>query len=712
MRDILAWALAVEALGLAAAPILRLFFGNRRDSALLSRPIGLALVAYVSWAATLLPRIPFDRRLIFFALLAVAGVSYAIDRRTRPRRKDSPFWGPEDKRAAIYFWASTAVFLVIRAAVPEILGAEKFMDLAFLNSIARHGAMPPLDPWMAGKTINYYYWGYLLAATLTKLASVTPFVSYNLAVATFAGYSFCGAASLGARLSDGRRGTAIAAGAAAVFAGNLQGAIDAVKAPFDKGFDYWHASRVIAEGDTINEFPFFTFFHADLHPHLLAFPYFLAVFVIAHRLCEPEAAAGKSRWERALPYLFAAFSAGTAVAANAWNLPAIAIALVFACTARAVGSGPLWRPAALARGAMAGAATLIGGLLLFRPYARTYSLPYNGLGWTTQKSGIFELMGVWGLFFAVAAAALWPPRASEEAARRRTDLLLSASAGAGLLAAFFFRKPALLPLLFLAILGLTAAIRGTRAGQAAADRTVFTLFLLLLSLGMIAGCEFVYFKDSYGDKLQRMNTIFKFYHQAWPLLAVAVVVLAGAAWRAAGARGAVLRALGVTAAALALFYPINATASRLRQREGAFSLDAMPALARRNAGDAAAIAWLEANAAARSVVLEATGDPYREFARISSHTGLPTVMGWANHEGLWRSNDPEVAVRAQLVRGFYSTADEETALEIVKKFDIRYVILGDLERATHPNADHISGFLFLEPVSKGSTTVYKVRGAS
>jgi uncharacterized membrane protein len=61
------------------------------------------------------------------------------------------------------------------------------MDLAFFNSIARHGAMPPLDPWMAGRTINYYYWGYLLAASLAKLASVTPFVSYNLAVATFAG---------------------------------------------------------------------------------------------------------------------------------------------------------------------------------------------------------------------------------------------------------------------------------------------------------------------------------------------------------------------------------------------------------------------------------------------------------------------------------------------------------------------------------------------
>ena len=717
MRDILAWAVTVEALGLAALPLLRLFFGNRRDAALLSRPLGLALVAYVAWAATLLPRIPFERRLIFFALVAVGLASYVLDRKTRGRGPDSRFFGPEEGRAAAYFWTATGVFLLIRAAVPEILGAEKFMDLAFLNSIARHGAMPPLDPWMSGKTINYYYWGYLLAATLAKLASVTPFVSYNLSIATFAGYSFCAAASLGARLSLGSRAAAVASGLATVFAGNVQGAIDALRAPFDKGFDYWHASRVIANGDTINEFPFFTFFHADLHPHLLAFPYFLAAFVFAHRLFEQEpfpagdAPAARRRSGQALSYAAAAFVAGTAIAANAWNLPSVAIALVFASALRRPREGPRLKIRPLVVGGLAGLATLLAALLLFRPYTLTYSLPYNGLGWTTQSSAVFEFLGVWGLFFALGIVALWPPRPAEEGARRRTDLLLAVSAGAGLAAAFYFGKPALLPIVFLALLAVPVAVHSAREPGAASDAALFTTFLLLLALGMIGGCEFIYFKDSYGDKLQRMNTIFKFYHQAWPLLATAVVVAVGWTWRAPGRRALGLRLVAGSAAVVALLYPLNASASRLRQREGAFSLDALPALARRNAGDAAAVVWLEQNAAGRSVILEATGDPYQEFARISSHTGLPTVMGWANHEGLWRSNDPEVGVRAQLVRGFYSTADEETALEIVKKFGVQYVVLGDLERKSHPNADHIADFLFLEPVLKGPTTVYKVHSA-
>ena len=201
------WVVTVEVLGLACLPLLRAFFANRRDSALLSRPAGLALVAFVGWAFSLSKTFGFERGTLLLALALVAVASFLVRWVSRRAgRPSEPYWGREEKRALLYFWAPTAVFVVIRAAVPEVLGAEKFMDLAFFNSLTRSGAMPPLDPWMSGHTINYYYWGYLLAAVLAKIAAVPTFVSYNLAIPTFAGYSFAAAACLGLRSrAAGRR---------------------------------------------------------------------------------------------------------------------------------------------------------------------------------------------------------------------------------------------------------------------------------------------------------------------------------------------------------------------------------------------------------------------------------------------------------------------------------------------------------------------------
>jgi YYY domain-containing protein len=612
----------------------------------------------------------------------------------------------------------TAIFVLIRAAVPEVLGAEKFMDLAFVNSLTRSGNMPPLDPWMSGRTINYYYWGYLLAAVLTKISAATTFVSYNLAVATFAGYSFTAAACLGLRLSGGRAAAGIWSGIGSVFAGNLTGAMDAWHSPFTRDFDYWHASRVIA-GGTINEFPFFTFFHADLHPHLLAFPFFIASFAAAHRVMEIPPAPLPTPWKagdllrKAWPLFLLALLAGTARSANNWNLPALAILLVFTGIFSTTQGRRLPTPGQALTGALVGAGVVLLSLLLWLPYSRSYALLTQGLAITTMKSDLLEFLGVWGILFAAGYAALVPPAlggAADEASRRRRDLAVAVLSIACLLAALAAKAPALVVILPLGLLGVAVAARALRSPDGNPD-DLFAAFLLVLALAMVLGCEFIYFKDSYGLDLQRMNTIFKFYHQAWPLLACAVAIFGSRAWQEKARAGLVLRAVLAAAMLLCLFYPIEAAVSRLRQHEGAVTLDLGASLARRNSGDAAAIQWLESHAPPGSVVLEATGDPYSEFARVSSHTGVPTVLGWANHEGLWRSNDAEISRRAADVRTFYSTSDPAAAAAVLQKYGVTFVVVGDMERRLYPKASQIASFPFLEPVAPGNTTVYRVAPA-
>ena len=720
MRDIIIWVITVEVLGLAATPLLRAFFGNRRDAALLSRPVGLALVAYLGWALSLSKSIGFARGTLLLALVIVGTAAVFVHRslqRATPARE--PFWGRDERRAALLFWAPTAVFIVIRAAVPEILGAEKFMDLAFFNSLIRHDAMPPLDPWMAGKTINYYYWGYLLAAVLAKLSGISSTVAYNLSVATFAGYSFAAAACLGLRLSGGRTAAGVWAGVGSVFAGNLTGALDAWHAPFTRDFDYWHASRVIGSGNTINEFPFFTFFHADLHPHLLAFPFFLAAFAAAHRYLEiaPAATTPGGAVRRAIakawPLLLHVLLCGTARAANNWNLPAMAVLLVVVGAFRATGGRRLPSFGDALWGALTGAGLFLASLVLWIPYSRSYGIEVQGLGWTTLKSDFFEFLGVWGLLLAAGYAALLsadPDSDEPESSRRRDALMAAVLALACLLAAFATKTPVLILLLPLAFLAVRGARRSWKT-QPEDSGIPFATFLLVFAVAMIAGCEFIYFKDSYGAALQRMNTIFKFYHQAWPLAAVAAAVFGERAWRRRGAAQLFVQSALAAAMAFSLFYPVEASVSRFRQSEGGFSLDASGALARRSAGDGAAIVWLERHAPEGSVVLEATGDPYSEYARVASHTGIPTVLGWANHEGLWRSNDPEVVQRASAIRAFYTASDPRTASEMLQRYHVAYVVVGDLERRTYPQAGSAPSLALLQPVFPGQTAVYQVSGA-
>ena len=138
------------------------------------------------------------------------------------------------------------------------------------------------------------------------------------------------------------------------------------------------------------------------------------------------------------------------------------------------------------------------------------------------------------------------------------------------------------------------------------------------------------------------------------------------------------------------------------------TLDARIALTHRNPQDAAAISWLERNVHGGTVLLEASGDPYSEYARMSTHTGIPAVMGWANHEGLWREGDPEVGNRAARVKVFYTTRDPRLAYKIIQDYHVTHVVLGELESRTYPNADGVATFPFLEAAFPGMTTIFRV----
>jgi uncharacterized membrane protein len=108
-------------------------------------------------------------------------------------------------------------------------------------------------------------------------------------------------------------------------------------------------------------------------------------------------------------------------------------------------------------------------------------------------------------------------------------------------------------------------------------------------------------------------------------------------------------------------------------------------------------------------VLEAVGDDYSAFghARISTFTGLPTLMGWPGHELQW-GHDP--GDRRATVQRIYRTTDVAAARAELEAFDVRYVVVGPLERADYGDAgiakwDELGRRVFDED----GTTVWELR---
>ncbi|HEX5499656.1 MAG TPA: DUF2298 domain-containing protein, partial [Thermomicrobiales bacterium] len=315
--------------------------------------------------------------------------------------------------------------------------------------------------------------------------------------------------------------------------------------------------------------------------------------------------------------------------------------------------------------------------------------------------------------------------------------------------------------LYLAV-GMLAAARWM-IGQRAAPRFVALLAAAAAFVG--AGVELVVIADDLiSTTAYRMNTIFKFYNQLWVLLAIAGAASVAVMLRASGllrrrpggvrlgarpaAGGRPRRAWAVAGLALttvviaaSLVYPILAVSPRLHQRFtdqlGTGALDALdwmrygtvPSFGPNGAepirfnGDLAAIDWLQRNVAGSPVIAEASIGPYRcDGSRISIATGLPTIIGWERHEEQQRPAEI-LGDRVNDVRTLYTSPDPAEKLAILRKYDVRYVIVGDLERVypvadndctPQGSADGIAAFgqmvgTSLEPVfSQDNTTIYRV----
>ncbi|MBI4065097.1 hypothetical protein HY409_01890 [Candidatus Gottesmanbacteria bacterium] len=305
---------------------------------LFSKAVGMAVVTWIVYVLGTINLLPFTNISIGLSLLTLFIVGVALNLKSQisklktttqnSKREDvSPTGsGITTKNVVVIFFEEVFFFTAlllwswVKGHEPSIHGLEKFMDFGFMKSILNSQYFPPADMWYAGLPVNYYYFGHMVVAVLTKLSGIDLVYTFNLMLATIFAFTLTMSFSIGYQLFKFQAPSIkpqtstkhkiqnskfgiwnLLAGLLTAFLVTLAGNMQTLYA-FTKGYTgdnvkpfwelfwplaqfwqklpeglntYWYANATRFIPFTIHEFPSYSFVVSDVHGHVLSLPFVL-----------------------------------------------------------------------------------------------------------------------------------------------------------------------------------------------------------------------------------------------------------------------------------------------------------------------------------------------------------------------------------------------------------------------------------------------------
>ncbi len=514
---------------------------------------------------------------------------------------------------------------------------------------------------------------------------------------------------------------------------------------------WWRASRVIhdqmlgIDSEVIDEFPFFSFLLGDMHPHVLALPFVLLALALAFNMLKSGTrhAACETKTDEREPnspfivhrssFILPALCLGALGFLNSWDFPTYTLIFIGAYAIAQYVQPEREVRSWLSDVASTGITLVAAGLLLYLPFYVGFQSQAGGLKPVVlTKTKLHQYLIIFGVFdvaimalLATQAPGWWRSRRRETAGGKRgwlDALIVAVVTGPLFFIGLLFRwwtvafVTALVAITALALWQRASSDEpGTNLPPSFSPSLVFVLVLILAGLALTLSTEFVYIDDTFHS---RMNTVFKFYFQAWTLLslaaAYAVYRLLGRSWKRRGAAHYLFGAGMAVMVTAGLVYPVMAAYSKAGGFRGPPTLDGWESqLGRIRPDDYAAFEWLQANVRGQPVLLEATGGSYSDANQISASTGLPTLLGWGGHELQWRGNYDEPGRREPDIATIYRTTDAGQAQELLDKYGVEYVYVGPVERQKYGlTAAQVNKFgRFMDVVyEQGNVMIFRRRG--
>ena len=574
---------------------------------------------------------------------------------------------------------------------PAAHGTEKFMDYGFMEAMMRSKTLPATDIWYSQGKINYYYGGQYFAVFLTKLSGTQVELTYNLMRTFVAAFAFVLPFSLVRQMTVDMQGkkvygwkkrlpsiTGFIAGLAVSIAGNMHYVVYAQIIPLIqklKGQEvdsYWFpdATRYIGfnpdvPDKTIHEFPCYSFVLGDLHAHVVNIMFVLLLLGLLYAWMQKvrnttpsvEKLGAKKFWMQQLlmPHILAAaMLLGMFHWTNYWDF--VIYYVVTGGTVLFMNiiclKGDIKRIIAVT--AAQAVEIFAVATVIILPFTLQFTTMVQGVRLAQNHSLPHQLLILWGL-------------------------------------------PTILTLVFVIslIVGKLKRLNHKslyRLMKAIRTPDLFAVIMGLCAIGLVAIPELVYVRDIYENGNARANTMFKLTYQAYIMFGMTMVYVI---FRQLFVnRRKILKAVGVIGLALLLWTcgyfgkSVDSWFGQVLDPSQYKGLNATAFLETDYAEDVGAIRWLKENIEGSPVVLEANGDSYSEYERVSAMTGLPTVMGWYVHEWLWRNDVADLNAKADEIETIYTSTNAAEVQMLVEKYDISYIFVGSCEREKYADLNN------------------------
>lgn len=705
-RYVVEWWLFLFGLGLLFLPLTSIIFSKFFDKGyIFSKALGIAVFSYIIFLLGILHVLPFTRASLILILFLILIVNIFFFRKFWPTytRKEIVILAFQE----LLFFVALLFWSYIKSFQPDIYGLEKYMDFGFINSILRSSYFPPVDMWFPPESINYYYFGHLVTAVLTKLTNIPSFITFNLMLATIFAFTLTSAFSLVSTLSYHilkLKKTSflggILAGILTALGGNLHTIYTLFKpysppenpvpfwflefTPLTFPNNYWYPNATRFIPFTIHEFPSYSFVVSDLHGHVLDIPFVLVTLALIlsmfllNKVTYPIT-------------VVTGFMVAIMYMTNAWD--GIIYFGLFIMSIITLKSTILKYKKSSSKIRKLNLFSQTNNKLFYIKEIFKYifiagisfvifSLPFN-LTFKPFVSGIGVLCAP---EFLVNIGSIGPFLFEADHCQRTPFWMLA------ILYGFFY---------FFAIAFVIKILKYKKVEMS----VIYVLLLILLSTLLIAAPEFIYAKDIYPAHY-RANTMFKLGYQAFIMLSI--VSAFAIAYLFKDGKKIIFLPITLILLTLILIYPYFAVMSYFAELKTYHGLNGISYLKTIHAGDYDAIFWLQENISGQPVILEAQGDSYTDYSRISANTGLPTPLGWTVHEWLWRGDYSFPKSRLEDIRLLFE-GDINEVSHLINKYNISYVYIGDLEKAKYPKLNE-EKFTHLGKVvySNQDTKIYKI----